>query len=177
MINEGSYMLPLFIGAIMETKTISNAKELTIAVLEQFAVLFSHTFEGYTYSVQQNGTIIIFNPDNDKCMEISDTEITMRDIIQDAFNDAFAEELVKIRQKEVDSFMDIFDGLSDFGKVKVHAEPSISYKSFLYFDKQEVWNVAMDTDTPDVLPFETSDSIKKIKEAVLKDLAKKWTTV
>jgi len=159
----------------MTTKTVTNAEELTMAVLEQFTEMFAKTFDPYTYTVQPNGTITVFNHEGMKCLEISDTEVTMRDIIQDAYNDAVAAELVKIRQKEVNELFDIFDGLSDFGSsVRVHAEPSITYKSFLYFDNKEVWDVAMDTDTPDVLPFEGSAWIKTIKELILKDLATKW---
>lgn len=161
----------------MTTKTVSNAEELTMAVLEQFSEMFAKTFEPYTYTVQANGTITVFNPEGMKCLEISDTEVTMRDIIQDAYNDAVAEELVKIRQKEVNELFDLLDPLSEFGeRVKVHAEPSITYKSFLYFDNEEVWKVAMDTDTPDVLPFEGTAWIQTIKGLILKDLASKWKT-
>lgn len=161
----------------MTTKTVSNAEELTMAVLEQFAEMFANTFEPYTYTVQPNGTITVFNHEGMKCLEISDTEVTMRDIIQDAYNDAVAAELVKIRQKEVNELFDIFDPLSEFGeRVKVTAQPSITYKSFLYFDDKEVWNVALDTDTPDVLPFEGTALIQTIKGLILKDLASKWKT-
>ncbi len=159
----------------MTTKTVSNAQELTMAVLEQFSEMFEKTFEPYNYTIQPNGTITVFNDEGMKCLEISDTEVTMRDIIQDAYNDAIAQELVKKRQTEVNELFDILDPLSEFGeRVKVTAKPSITYKSFLYFDDEEVWKVAMDTETPDVLPFEGSAWIKKIKELILKDLATKW---
>lgn len=156
------------------TKTVTNAKELTMEVLKQLAELFSNTFEPYTYTIHPNSTVTIFNHEGMKCLEISDTEVTMRDIIQDAYNDAYTSELVKIRQNEVNSLMDIFDGLSDFGKVKVYAEPSITYISFMYFDNKEVWDIAMNNDSSDVLPFEGTEFVKTIKKLILKDLHNKW---
>jgi hypothetical protein len=155
-------------------KTVTNANELTTAILEQLSEMFTVQISPYTYSVLENGNIIIYNDENAKCMEISSTEITTRDIIQDAYNDAYAEELVKIRQTEVNELFDIFDGLSDFGKIKVHAEPSITYITFKYFDTLEEWKYNNDIDSTNILPFEVSNFVQKIKDSIIKDLGSRW---
>jgi hypothetical protein len=167
-------------------KVVTNAEELTIEILDQLSRILNESFELYSYKIESDGTIKL-SSEGGYVLGITNNTIEVRDVIQDAYLDTLAEVAYEARIGEYSTFNQIIKELGDtfndplmstfmsnqYNSLVGVPEKHITYKTFHYFSTEEQWFQQM-TVLEDVLPFECLTNIQRIKEAVLKDLKKKW---
>ncbi|AFC21925.1 hypothetical protein GAP32_467 [Cronobacter phage vB_CsaM_GAP32] len=161
-------------------KTVSNIEEMTIEIINQFASTFKHGFEPYKY-VFENDTIKINNNDGVTVLLITKESITIRDVIQDAIDDIKYQQDLQIAQVRNKALLEEFKKYNFdplvFQVLQNNAiyisKPEPNYKTFKYFNTEEQW-FQQSTVHENVLPYESSKQINKIKQAVMKDLSIQW---
>lgn len=161
-------------------KEVSNIEELTVEIISQLADKFDVEFAPYSY-VFNKDTIEIRNHELVTVLSITNDSVTIKDIIQDAIDSVVYEEVLKIRKEEMQPLIEMLstssvDGMTiqflsnQFNYLK---EPEPNFKTFKYFNTEEQW-FQQSTVHQDVLPFETTENINRIKKAVIKDLTGQW---
>lgn len=161
-------------------KEVSNIEELTIEIISQLADKFEVAFAPYSY-VFNKDTIEIRNHEFVTVLSITNDSVTIKDIIQDAIDSVVYEEALKIRKEEVQPLIDMLSTTSVDGMTMQFlsnqltniCEPTPNFKTFKYFNTEEQW-FQQSTVHQDVLPFESTENINRIKKAVIKDLTWQW---
>lgn len=161
-------------------KTVSNIEEMTIEIIDQFASTFEHGFYPYKY-VFENDTIKINNDDDVTVLLITKELITIRYVIQDAIDDVKYHQDLQIALATKKWLLEEFKKYNFdpivFQSLQSNAiyisKPEPNYKTFKYFNTEEQW-FQQSTVHENVLPYESSKQINKIKQAVMKDLSRQW---
>lgn len=160
-------------------KEVSTIEELTIEILNQFADMFENDFSVYSY-VFENGTIKINNPDMVTVLSITPNTVTVKDIIQDAIDNVLYQAALKMNEEPRQLAIDAFKlGLDSdtlrylTNQLRYVAEPEPNFKTYKYFNTEEQW-FQKSTVHDDVLPYESSLQINRIKKAVFEDLKGMW---
>lgn len=162
-------------------KTITNTFELAEAVLEFISDKIGQTNSHYSYTLYpdinesetKNSTSIkIYNSNKDMVLFIHDEFIEIKDIIAEELNKEL-KRLHSEKMRELVNTMSI-DELQYLSTVYNSVDiPDEVYTKFCYYHTEDMW-FQQCTLKEDVLSFESTLNIQKIKRNILQDIENQW---
>lgn len=160
-------------------KTITNTFEMTEAVLElisdkicQPGSAYSYTLYPDTNSDNPSTSIKIYNDADILVLFIHDSFIEIKDIIAEELN----KELKKIQSEKMRILINSMnmDELQYFSSTYSPVDiPSEVYTQYSYYNTEDMW-FQQCTVREDVLSFESTLNIKKIKQNIIQDMQRQW---
>lgn len=162
-------------------KTITNTFEMTEAVLELISDKIGQADSPYSYTLYpdmnesqtKNSTSIkIYNSNKEMVLFIHDEFIEIKDIIAEEFNK-------ELKRMHSDKMRELVNTMSmaelqylsyNYSAVDI---PDEVYTKFSYFNTEDMW-FQQCTVKDDVLSFESTLNIQKIKRNILQDIHNQW---